>query len=291
MEAMNWDDLRIFLAAHKAGSFSAAARVLRVEQSTVSRRIASLEEALGVAVFLRSRQGLVLTEHGERIMPVALETSAQIHELAALSSTGVEGVVRLALTESMAVFGLTAALNGLLETYPALRLQFVNSMNVSDLSRREADIALRFVRTSRGDLVSKRVAHLSNGVWGHPRWQGRAWDELEWVGLDTDSGMYFGTAWIHEHATRTPRVTTNGFIGMVEALRHGIGVGLVSNALGLAVPELVRIASPPPPPPTPVYLVAHRTSRQVPRIAAVWRFLEAYMLELAPPGEAGETEV
>jgi DNA-binding transcriptional LysR family regulator len=279
---MRWDDLRIFLAAHKAGSFSAAASVLRVEQSTVSRRIASLEAALGVAVFLRSRQGLVLTEHGERIMPLALEASARIEELATLSRTGgVEGTVRLALTESMAVYGLTAGLHELLLAHPALRLQLISSMNMSDLSRREADIALRLVRTQRGDLISKRVARLPNGLWGHPRWRGVAWEALEWVGLDTDAGLSTGRAWIQAHAVRPPRITTNGFVGMVEALRYGIGVGIVPDALAQQLPDLVQLASPAPPPPTPVYLVAHRASREVPQIAAVWSFLEAHMRRLA----------
>lgn len=279
MDDLRWNDLQIFLAAQQAGTFSAAARALGVEQSTVSRRIASLEEALGAALFLRSRQGLVLTERGEQVLPLAVEVEQRVLEIAELGHLArVEGTVRVALTESMAVYGLPAALDELLAAHPALRLQLSSSMSASDLGRREADIAVRLFRTTRGDLVSKRVVLLPNGIWAHPRWRDRPWDELEWVGLDRDPGPSRSSAWIAAHAAREPRVTTNGFIAMVEAIGHGVGAGIVPDAIARRNPDLVRLLSPaPPPPPSSVYLVAHRASRQVPRIAAVWRFLESHL--------------
>lgn len=283
MDELKWDDLQVFLVAHASGSFSAAARQLHMEQSTVSRRIAALESALGSAVFLRSRQGLVLTDLGERILPLALEARQRVEELASISrGDRVDGVVRLALTESLAVYGLTGLLGDLLGAHPGLRLHLVNSTTLSDLSRREADIALRLARTARGDLVTKSVAQLPNGIWGHARWADVGWGELEWVSLSADIGEGRAHGWVEANAARTPRLVTNGFLAMVEAMRHGLGVGLVPDALAAQVPGLVRIDQDGhSAPPTSVYLVTHRASRGVPRIAAVWSFLEQALRTIA----------
>ena len=280
MDTLRWDDLRIFLVAHEAGTFSAAARALETEQSTVSRRIAALEGALGTPLFLRSRTGLVLTEQGERILPLAREARLRIQELAAVARSGrVEGTVRIALTESLAVYGMAAVLGLIFDEHPGLQVKLISGMSVSDLGRSEADLALRLYEPMRGDLVSTCAAQMPNALWGHRRWQGHEWEDLEWVDLDTDISP---DSWVRRHAPRAPRLTTNGYIGMVEALRHGIGVSILPDSVARQMPELARIESAiPPPPPTPVFLVAHRVSRHVPKIAAVWTFLELQMQALA----------
>lgn len=283
MDDLRWDDLQIFLAAHKAGTFSAAARALRIEQSTVSRRIASLESSLGAALFLRSRQGLVLTEQGERIVPLALDAQDRINELAEVAhGRRVAGTVRVALTESMAVYGLAERLDKLLDAHPDLQIQLVTSTEASDLGRREADVAVRLFQPRAGDLIAKRVTYLDNGLWGHARWQGTPWDALEWVGLESASDVSPGRLWTEAHAPRPPRLVTNGFLSFVDAVRRGIGVGVLPDPIAVGVAELVRIPAPAEPPAaTPVYLVAHRASRHVPRVAALWDVLERYLCTLA----------
>ncbi|MGB1017068.1 MAG: LysR family transcriptional regulator, partial [Nannocystaceae bacterium] len=209
--SFDWNRARAFLVTAEEGSFSAAGRALGLGQPTIGRQVAALEQELDVLLFERVGHSLELTATGldllEHVRTMG-EGASRVSLVAAGQSLSLEGSVCISASQITAIFSLPEIVTGLRADYPGIEIEIVATNETSDLSRREADIALRFVRTSRGDLVSKRVAHLSNGVWGHPRWQGRAWDELEWVGLDTNSGMYFGTAWIHEHATRTPRVTT-----------------------------------------------------------------------------------
>lgn len=290
---IRWDDLQHFLAAHEEGSFSAAARLLMAEQSTVSRRVAALERRLGAPLFIRRRTGLLLTETGERILPLAREARDRIADLSAVARDAeVGGTVSLALTESMAVYTVIAFLERLFTDHPNLRIRLVSSTNVSDLSRREADLALRLFEPQRGDLVSTRVAELPNGVWGHRRWAGADWADLEWIDLDTDTRRGGRPSWVRANAPRPPRMTTNGFISMVEALRHGVGVAVLSDSLAQQVPDVVRIDAPMlPPPPTPVYLVAHTTSRHVPKVAAVWNFLESHLREFAATPDSAQPTV
>lgn len=284
MDDLRWGDLRLFLEAHDAGSFSEAARRLGAEQSTVSRRVAALEEALGSALFLRSRAGLTLTELGEQVLPLAQEARQRITELTEISRRGeVEGRVRLATTEALAVHGLSSALGSLLDAHPGLRIELVTGETSSDLSRREADLALRFARPTHGELVFKRIATLELGLWGHRCWAGTPFCELEWVALDLEGLLDPEGEWVRTHAPRRPRISTNGYLAMLAAIRDGLGAGILPDALAEAQDELVRLESPAPMPEAlPLYLTGHRASRHAPRIHLVWDFLSTWASRLAP---------
>lgn len=272
-----WDDLRLFIAAVDAGSLSAAARRLGLEQSTMSRRIAALEESLGGALFLRGRSGLVLTEHGARILPLAREAGQRIHELTGVADARVEGLVRIASTETLACYGLLEALPTLYAAHPGLQVQLVTGDELSDLTRREADLALRFVRPQSGALVFKKVAALEQGVWGTPEWASVPFEALEWVELEMGHLPMPETVWVRAHRSRPPRLMTNGYLSVLAALQRGLGVGVIPDLLGAQLPGLTRLEVPAPlPEPLPLYLVAHSASRRTPRIAAAWDFLDAW---------------
>ena len=108
---LKWDDVKVFLAACEEGSFSAAARALGVEQSTVSRRIAALEDGLGGALFVRGRGGLVLTDRGAQVAPLARDARRTMLELVDASTQEIDGLVRVAMTEGLAAYGLIPALS------------------------------------------------------------------------------------------------------------------------------------------------------------------------------------
>ncbi len=283
-----WDDLRLFLAAVDAGSLSGAARRLGLEQSTLSRRIAALEERLGGALFLRGRSGLVLTEHGARILPLAREAAQRIRELTEVADARVEGLVRIAATEALACYGLLEALPALYDAHPGLQVQLVTGDEVSDLTRREADLALRFVRPQSGALVFKKVAALTQGVWGTPAWAPLPFEALEWVELELGHLPMPETVWVRAHRSRPPRLMTNGYLCLLGALQRGLGVGVIPDVLGAQLPGLTRLEVPAAlPDPLPLYLVAHSASRRTPRVAAVWDFLEGWaherLLGASPP--------
>ena len=284
-----WDDLRVFLAVEREDSFSGAARVLGVKQSTVSRRIAALEEALGGVLFDRTARGPVLTKLGR-----ALAERAPAVEAAALAcwdvvreqQQGVAGRIRLATTESFAVHVLVpSVLPSLRERYPALDIDLVLGEHPADLTRREADLAIRFFRTRDGDLVEKRVAQLPTAILGRPERfaeVARA-DELPFVTLELASGESVDGAYVRALTGREPVMRTTSHLAQLEAVRVGIGCALLTRSLVGFVPELaVWSGDAPKSPPVDLYLVAPRTLRRVPAVAAVWREMEAIAKRLAP---------
>ena len=167
-EPGRWDDVRYFLAVMRSGSFTLAARRLGTEQSTVSRRVAQLEEELGAALFERTPRGPLPTELGRALFEDAERVEAEMHRFADAASGAerqVRGTVRIATTEGLAIhFLVPRVLPSLRERFPELALELVTSDRAVDLSAREADIALRFFLGGKGELVGRRVARLRTAV-------------------------------------------------------------------------------------------------------------------------------
>ncbi|MDP2274961.1 MAG: LysR family transcriptional regulator [Archangium sp.] len=291
-EALNWDDLRFFLAAAQHGGFGAAARKLDQQQSTVSRRVAALESKLGAAVFDRTAAGLTLTGLGRRVLNEAQVMEAALHRVAhAASATekGVEGVVRVAMTETLAsVFVIPQVLPGLLAAHPKLRLDLVIGNTSADLARREADIAVRFFLMPSGDLMTRRVARLETAVVGS-RALVKKLSKLkpaQWpfVAAWLPGGEVPEEAWREAFGRGEVRVTTNSFHAQVEAVRAGLGVAVLPVALcePLTLSVLSLPQGTPPPPPLDTYLVTPRALRRVPRVAAVFDALATALSSLCP---------
>jgi len=298
-----WDDLRVFLAVLREGSFSAAARALDVEQSTVSRRIAALEEELSVLLFDRAHEGLRATELSLRMQGRAEQIEAQVWELAdALrgDAQAIEGTVKLALTDSFAVqVVIPRFLGELRELFPGLRVELLGSDVSADLSRREADLALRFYRPTSGDLVAKRLASLPLGVLAHKRYltglrgprrkgaRGAAApvalepSALDWISVRLPGLAPIDADYLARHVGTEPRLTVSSHIAQVEAVRAGLGVALLTRALKKLDRNLVEVdLGLPTGPPVELWLVCPRALRSVPRIAAVWELLEKRLTAL-----------
>src|ERR1700722_6530235 len=143
----SWDDVRFFLAIHRAGSLSAAAGPLAVTQPTCGRRLAAPEAPPGLRLFDRTPEGLRLTADGGTLLEGATSMEQSAHDLALLATVkdhDLEGVVRIATTEFLACAFLVGALPIVREKYPGIRIELVLSNVETDLLRREADIAIRF---------------------------------------------------------------------------------------------------------------------------------------------------
>lgn len=165
-----WDDVRFFLAAARTGSFTRAARALKTDQSTVSRRLASLEAEIGAALFERTPRGPVPTEIGERLRADAVRVEAEMLRFADTAREGdgrPRGLVRIATIESIAIhFVVPRVLPRLAGTHPEIEVALPTGIHALDLANQEAEVALRFFRSSRGDLVGRRIARLPVGVLG-----------------------------------------------------------------------------------------------------------------------------
>jgi len=164
---MNWDDARVFLAVCRESTLRGAARVLRVDQATVGRRIAALEKSLNATLFLRTSEGYALTAMGEAALNAvekmeysALELERQIQGL----DDRLTGNVRVSTTDSLAIDFLIPAIARLHGQHPDVRVQLDASTQMLNLAKREADIAVRNARPENPDLIARRLARWPVGV-------------------------------------------------------------------------------------------------------------------------------
>lgn len=292
----NWDDFRIYLAVLRAGSLTRAAKGLGVEQSTVTRRVRALEQALGHRLFERRYDGLVPTQlsyelaaYAERMEAAALGMLAAAKN----QSREPEGRVRIATTTSFAAQVVVPhLLSGLRAKYPRILVDLVLDDRVTDLGRHEADIALRFTRPSQGDLLAKRLAVMPTAVLAHRDYPGIHQSEpeaLDWI-VQVLPGE--ASAQYMMHFTDTPpKLTCTSHIAMVEAVRAGLGVGVLTTALCSLFPELVPVPVKMQTPDIELWLVTSRAAREVPRVDAVWTFLEEHLLQTLDSDRAVRVEV
>jgi DNA-binding transcriptional LysR family regulator len=275
----NWDDLRLFLEVAKVGSFTAAGATLGVDQATVSRRMASLEANLGAALFERTPQGSSLTVLGEKVQRHAQAMEAELHALVDAASgheREIEGVVRLALTESIAVHAvIPRVLPGLHERYPKLTVRLSASYDVEELGHRQAELALRFFRPESGDLVAQRIVRMKTALVGHRRFRGVARAELPVIGAELGDRPTPESRYLERHLRRAPRLFVSSYVSQIEAVRAGIGVALLAKSVLALDPQLALLEPElPAPPELELWLVTPRSLRHVPRIATVWAALE-----------------
>ncbi len=274
-----WDDIRLFLAVYRAGSLTGAAKTLRVNQATVSRRLADLEARLGQTLFVRLPRGVAPTAVADAMLDHAEQADMAVHAClrqAITHEADVQGTVRVATLESIAIGLIAPQLPSLFARYPRLRVELVASTEISDLTRREADLALRVVRPRSGELVAKRVALLKHGVYAPP---GEALPEAltdrPWVSLDDALGHTPLPRWLRAHVPDAHvALTASGLELVAAAVAAGVGLAILPSALAKAW-GLKEVPVPFARPETPLWLVGHASLRDVPRIAAVWDFLDA----------------
>lgn len=287
-----WDDLRVFLAILRHGSFSAAAKALSIEQSTVSRRIAALEDDLGATLFERAATGPTPTRAAERVRALAERIEAEIHDFADVARTvdhGVEGRVRLATSESFGVQVLIPyVLRDLSLRHPGLSVDLILGSGSADLGRREADIALRFYRPQGGDLTARRLARIPLAVLARRDYAQAHEPEparLDWIAHELPDGTSPDLEFVSGALGVEPRMVTNSHIAQVEAVRAGLGVAWLATSLQTIDPELMVLPlGLPAPPPVELWLVTPRALRKVRRVAAVWSYLEQRLTVLDGAG-------
>lgn len=284
-----WDDIRVLLTVLREGSFSAAAQTLAIEQSTVSRRIAALESALGAPLFDRAPGGPRPTELALRLRPAAERMEAALAAMvdtSAAMTERIEGRVRLAATSSFAVHVLVPhLLPELRAAHPALHVDLIVDERAADLGQREAELALRFFRPADGDLVARKLTTLSTAVLAHQRYGANrpaSAAELPWISLSlgdlasTEDQLSIDGIYLRDHVGVEPALRTNSHLAQIEAVRAGLGVALLARPIRQLDPNLIELdLGLPPGPSLDLWLVTPRPLAQVPRIRAVWDFLIA----------------
>jgi DNA-binding transcriptional LysR family regulator len=287
LQQFDWDLVRSFLAAMNHGSLLGAARALKSSQPTMGRRIGELEAQLGVALFERTGRGLRPTA-----MALALVDSARQMEEAALKlaqgltqqQQTLKGTVRITASTTVSCFVLPQIIAAMRADLPDIEIELVSSNAVSNLLKREADIAVRMVPPEQSSLTAKRIGHITLGAYasegylrrhGTPRTPGDLLHHAL-IGIDQDSSIIdgFKAQGVHldKHAFC---VRTDDLIAYWELVRTGAGIGFVGTHLARQDPTVQRVLPTLPLPTLPMWLAVHREVHGNGRIRAVYNYLAA----------------
>ncbi len=293
----SWDDMRLFLECYRRGSATRAAKALDLNVSTVSRRLERFEAELGAALFLRASDGLTPTDAAERLFEAGAEVERRMAEGFAAVGPGheeVSGLVRLASTPDLADLVLIPLLAPLFTAYPALELELVLGTDLSDLSRREADLAVRIGHPgAEPELVVRHIRDEPLGLFASRRYLAERpatlpLSEHRWLLLTPagGSGARFGD-WLR---ARVPdariALRTNSFTTLHLAAAAGMGVAMLPAIYAAITPALAPVAAAEGLPPSSMYLVAHRATRRSAAVRAVWDYIAEMLTRRADRDDA-----
>lgn len=269
VDGVPWEGLAVLLAAMRTGSLNRAARDLRIGQATASRRLARLEEQLGARLFDRTPEGLLPTEFAHQLEPHARIVEGHMADIARLAS-GQEatprGRVRLALPDGIGTAFVLPRIGEFFARYPEVEVDLHVGHAVVDLVRREADLALRFVRPEAGDLLVQKLGTVPIAPYVHPRLVGEDPHGLRWIQFADPDERFLETRWVNQHIQPGRRMEVSVWHALFAAAREGLGAALLSP-LVCEPAGLVQVPDLPQVPGRDVYLVCHRALRSVPRVA------------------------
>jgi len=289
IDTLDWTLLRSFLAVIDAGSLLGAAKRLGSHQPTVSRQIATLESQLRLPLFERTGRGLKPTAAGLAIVPGArqMADAAQALGLALRGlNAEIKGSVRVSCSQVMASTLMAECVALLRSKQPALQVDLVASNDVSNLLRREADIALRMVQPVQGSLVAQRIAALHIGAFAASSYLGKqgvpkrlgdlAGHDL--VGLDRDDTLICALAAAGLALSRDSfAVRTDDQVAYIRLVQEGAGIGFMPTVVGARVPGLVPVLAGSAMPALPVWLAVHREITGNPLIRVVFDHIAEFM--------------
>lgn len=278
---MNWDDLKYFLAIARHRSLSAAARELRVTQSTAGRRLEALETGLAVKLLKLTPDGYVPTPAGirviestERIESEALAIEREVNG----ADAQLEGTVRVTTIETLGAVVLAPLFVELRRSLPDVLVELVTENQSLNLFKRDADIAVRLTRPKQKDLVVKKVGEISfalyasdnylaehsapdfsNGCVGHGI-----------VAMNEENMSFPDARWFSELTNSATTIfSSNSRLAHIEAALSGAGIVCLPRYLADRHAKLVRIEAPDQAPSREIWLAVHKDTRNTPRIRAV----------------------
>lgn len=286
----DWNDLRAFLAVARGGSTLAASKSLGVNQTTVARRVESLEAALGVRLFERGQTGSRLTEIGRDLVTeaekveraaVAFGSRAEAHQ------RGLAGTIRLTCTEVLANLTITPAIAQFRRQYPEVVVELVITDQPLDIAAGEADLAIRSGRALPvSDLVARKIADHDFALYCSREYASRMGapaspaelKDHDLIACETPQGVLPGVTWMLEQAGgKAPVHTSNSLTNLTHAVRAGMGVAPLGCLLADADPELVRLSEPIAEASASSWVVTRRELKDTPRVRAFLDFLAPYV--------------
>jgi DNA-binding transcriptional LysR family regulator len=287
-QPLDWDDLRFALAVAEAGSLNAAAQALGVRHSTVLRRLDALEARLGTRLFDRLRSGYRPTDAGELLAEHARRVRPEIDALQRrLVGRDLEpsGSLRLNTSYIAMLYLLPQALAGFARAHPRIEVEVAEASALVDLSRRDADVALRLSRQVPEHLVGRRLGEVdfafyaARGATDLPQQVTplpTLLAEGRFIGFERDRSARFFECWALQHLPPERIVfRVDIFQSVLAMTRTGLGLGLLPHFVEAAEPGLLRVSEPIPALRTPLWLLTHPDLRGVARLQAFTRHLAA----------------
>ncbi len=289
--SLAWDDFRLINAVAEAHTLPAAAVRLGLDHSTVFRRLRQIEAALGTPVFERHRSGYVLTTAGTEIAALAARVDEDITAVlrrVAGQSPSPAGEVRIATSDALLFDLLLPVLAEFKRACPDVRLDLVTGNTALNLSRRDADVAVRATSSPPETLVGRKIGRIAWAAYAPTPLPAGVSVDAELFAMDT-SWVGFGDALAglaaarHLHASvPAPRIacrfdTVGGVVAGIEA---GIGVGLLPCFAGDRRPTLLRLGPPIAALATDLWVLTHADLRHVPRVRVLMEFLGERMAAL-----------
>ncbi|MBF9041727.1 LysR family transcriptional regulator [Rhodobacterales bacterium HKCCE4037] len=281
----DWNQVRAFLATAEEGSLSGAARVLHTTQPTVGRQVTALEAALGVALFERVGRGLVLTPSGADVLAEVRamgEAAARVSLVAAGRNDTIAGRVSISVSDMLAIHVMPEILEKLAAAAPELEVELIVTNDISDLLRREADIAVRHMRPTEPELIGRELTgsrarfYASQGFvqrHGNPRVMAEA-QTMPFIGFGPPEEM------AREMGLRgfdlppgSGRLYSRTIFAAWQMVCAGLGIGMMSDDIAARSPGVVAVLEGEPSMPVDMWIVTHRELRRSRRIRLVWNIL------------------
>jgi DNA-binding transcriptional LysR family regulator len=247
---MDWDNVRAFLAVARQSQFLGAARALKINQATIARRVTSLEHALQAILFERSTTGVNLTEagrtllaHAERMESEMLQAEADLRQ----QDIHLAGTVRIGAPDGFTTYFLVPTLKDLVERHPLLEIQLVPMPLAVSLARRDVDIAITIEEPEAGRIVARKLTEYSLGIFGNRAYldrQGRPsrledLDGHRLIGYVESHAMPSALAYVQElFGGRRTAFECASAVGQVEAVRTGLGLGILHHFIAATLPDL-----------------------------------------------------
>lgn len=288
-QALDWDDYRLVLAVGRAGSLNGAAKLLRISHPTVFRRVNAIERKLGVRLFERARDGYSLTAAGEDVVAAAAELETRIETVERRLAGRDErpsGTVRVTTTDTMLFGLLPPVFAAFRRAHPQIVLEVIADNTVFNLTRREADVALRPSSNPPDNLVGRRLAHVAYAVYRPRKWRLRDGEDLtqrDWVAPDDSLSHLASARWlVREGYDRKATYRANSLLALRDAAAQGLGLAVLPCYLGDRAPTLARVGAQVAELRNEMWLLTHPDLRRVARIRVFMDAMREAMLAMKP---------
>jgi DNA-binding transcriptional LysR family regulator len=279
--SLNWDDLKYFLAVARQGTLRGGADSIRVNHTTLARRLDIMEERVGSRLFDRSKAGLVLTQLGENLLPYAERVEEEMTSAARIivgQDALPKGTIYISLPHGLAMTSIMDDLALFSNLYPDISLNLNFTNDVVDLTRREADISLRIANEVTEDVVGRKLVQMSQAAYCTKEYaqnvKNNGGEGLSLIGFhEPDTATT--AQWVKESCYPKARLRhrVSDIVPLITLAASGLGMAYLACNLGDRHPDLIRAPFQKPLPYRSIWLLLHRDLRNTARVRLFVDFL------------------